>query len=47
MLTQTAITRETNDTLHRHEVRLKTISDKSGKIDTLTKKLKDKHLGKH
>lgn len=47
VLAQAALAREINDTLHRHESRLKTIGDKSGKIDTRTKELKDKLIGKH
>ena len=47
VLAQAAIAREISDTLHRHESRLKSIGDKSGKIDTRTKELKDKLIGKH
>jgi hypothetical protein len=47
VLAQAAIAREINDTLHRHESRLKAIGDKSGKIDSRTKELKDKLIGKH
>jgi glycosyltransferase involved in cell wall biosynthesis len=42
VLTQAAISREISETLHRHESRLKTISDKSGKIDSRTRELKDR-----
>ena len=45
VLSQAAIARGLNDTLHRHESKLKTISEKSGKIDNRTKELKDKLLG--
>lgn len=47
VLAQAAMIRETNDALHRHEGRLKSIGDKSGKIDARTKELKDRLLGKH
>lgn len=46
VLTHAAMMREINNTLHRHEGRLKSIGDKSGKIDSRTKELKDKLLGK-
>ncbi|MCE9518391.1 MAG: hypothetical protein K8R87_02305, partial [Verrucomicrobia bacterium] len=46
VLAQAAIARETNDALHHQESRLKSIGDKSGKIDARTKELKDKLLGK-
>jgi len=46
LLAQAAISREIFDTLHRHESRMKTISDKSGKIDARTKELKDRLIGK-
>ncbi len=42
LLAQGAHTRLLMDTLHDHESRLKTISDKTGKIDTRTKELKDR-----
>ncbi len=46
ILAQAAISREISETLHRHESRLKSISDKSGKIDSRTKELKEKFLGR-
>jgi glycosyltransferase involved in cell wall biosynthesis len=46
VLAQAAISREISETLHRHEGRLKTISDKSGKIDSRTKELKEKLLNR-
>lgn len=46
VLTQAAISREIADALHRHESRLKTIGEKSGKIDSRTKELKEKLLRK-
>jgi chaperonin cofactor prefoldin len=46
VLTQAAISRELSDTLHRHESRLKTISDKSGKIDSRTRELKDRLINR-
>jgi hypothetical protein len=46
LLTQAAISREISDTLHRHESRLKTISDKSGKIDSRTRELKDRLINR-
>lgn len=46
LLAQAAISRSIFDTLHRHESRLKTISDKIGKIDSRTKDLKDRLIGK-
>jgi glycosyltransferase involved in cell wall biosynthesis len=42
LLAQAAIARELSDTLHRHDSRLKTISDKTGKIDARTKEMKGK-----
>jgi glycosyltransferase involved in cell wall biosynthesis len=42
LLTQGALTRQLMDTLHDHGSRLKTISDKTGKIDSRTKELKDR-----
>lgn len=42
LLAQAALTRQTRETLHSHESRLKTISEKTGKIDTRTKEMKDK-----
>ncbi|OAI56280.1 hypothetical protein AYO49_04610 [Verrucomicrobiaceae bacterium SCGC AG-212-N21] len=46
ILSQAAISRELSDKLHHHESRLKTISEKSGKIDSRTKELKEKLLSK-
>lgn len=46
VLAHAAMLRETKDSLHRHEGRLKSIGDKSGKIDARTKELKDRLLGK-
>lgn len=46
ILSQAALTRALNNTLHTHESRLKAIGDKTGKIDTRTKALKDKLMGK-
>jgi len=46
ILAQAAIAREISEELHRHESRLKSIGDKSGKIDSRTKELKDKLLRK-
>ncbi len=45
LLAQAAIARDIKATLHRHESRLKTISDKTGKIDARTKEMKDKLIG--
>ncbi|HEY2573367.1 MAG TPA: glycosyltransferase, partial [Verrucomicrobiaceae bacterium] len=42
VLVQAAMVREINEALHRHESRLKTISEKNGRIDARTKELKDK-----
>lgn len=42
VLSHAAIAREINDTLHRQESRLKSISDKTGKVDARTKEIKDK-----
>lgn len=42
VLTQAAISREISEMLHRQESRLKSISDKSGKIDARTRELKDR-----
>lgn len=48
VLAQAVLARELNDTLHRHESRMKTISDKVGKTDNRTKELKDKLIpGRH
>lgn len=44
LLTQGALTRQLMNTLHDHESRLKTISDKTGKIDSRTKELKDRFI---
>lgn len=44
LLTQGALTRLLMDTLHDHESRLKTISDKTGKIDSRTKEIKDRFM---
>lgn len=46
VLAQAVMTRQLADTLHRHESRLKAIGEKTGKIDTRTKQLKDKLIGK-
>lgn len=46
ILSQAALTRQLNATLHSHESRMKSIGDKTGKIDTRTKELKDKLLDK-
>lgn len=46
VLTQASIAREISDALHRHENRLKSIGDKTGKIDSRTRELKDKLLRK-
>lgn len=46
VLTQAAISRQISETLHRHESRLKTIGEKSGKIDSRTKELKEKLLSR-
>lgn len=45
VLAQAALTREVKDTLHRHESKLKTMSEKVGKIDARTKDIKDKLIG--
>ena len=47
VLTLAAISREISDALHRHDSRLKTISEKSGKIDARTRDLKDKLIKRH
>lgn len=41
LLAQAALTRQTNDRLHAIESRLKSISEKTGKIDSRTKTLKE------
>ncbi len=46
LLSQAAVSRSILDTLHRHESRLKAIGDKIGKIDSRTKDLKDRLIGK-
>jgi hypothetical protein len=46
VLTQAALTRQLTAVLHSHESRMKSIGDKTGKIDTRTKELKDKLLDK-
>jgi glycosyltransferase involved in cell wall biosynthesis len=46
ILAQAALTRQISTTLHSHESRMKSIGDKTGKIDTRTKELKDKLLDK-
>ncbi len=46
ILAQAALTRALNHTLHGHESRLKAIGEKTGKIDSRTKALKDKIVGR-
>lgn len=46
VLAQAVMTRQLSDAMHRHESRLKAIGEKTGKIDTRTKELKDKLIGK-
>jgi glycosyltransferase involved in cell wall biosynthesis len=44
LLAQAALTRQLTQALHTQESRLKTISEKTGKIDTRTKELKNRFL---
>lgn len=46
ILSQAVQSRQLMDALHKHESRLKAIGEKTGKIDTRTKELKDKLVSK-